>query len=190
MSANIILSLHAAVGEVLGAEKRDAVYSNLGLRHLPHPEEPVRERQVFQLFETIRGLPEEDATEILTKGGEIAAEVVAEYRIPASAKTMLRRLPWPLATWLMVRSAGQNAWTFGGSAVFDAPKTGVFELRQNPTIGSHNAHGPVCHFHRVLFETLFRLLVHPGMVCREIACEGCGGPACRFEVFVPPQPQS
>ncbi|MDA7423800.1 bacteriochlorophyll 4-vinyl reductase [Thalassococcus lentus] len=180
MSANMVLPLHEVLGETVGGVARDALFQGAGMRYLPGPQDHVRERQVFEIHQSVRDLHSDQSEAILREAGRRAAAIVAEYRIPASAKTMLRRLPWPLATWMLVRSASQNAWTFGGSATFEAPKTSQLSLVGNPSIKDARSKKPLCVFHETLFQTLFRALVHPAMLCTETGCEACGEEACTF----------
>lgn len=185
MSANTVLPLFEVLGNHHGASTRDRIFHEAGLRFLPGPEDPVRERQVCQIHQSVRRMFPTEAREILEEAGLLAADVVAQYRIPASGKMMLRRLPWPLATWMLMRSAQQHAWAFGGSARFATGAAAQMELTENPLVRGERAKAPICHFHRALFERLFRALVHPRMTCIEHSCEGAGGDACRFELRVP-----
>jgi divinyl protochlorophyllide a 8-vinyl-reductase len=41
---------------------------------------------------------------------------------------------------------------------------------------------PLCHWHRGVFERLYRMLVTDRARVREVACCACGAAACRFEV--------
>lgn len=186
MSANMVLPLYEVLGQYVSQEERNRLYSDAGLRYLPGPEDPVREKQVSKLHQSIRLLYPELSKDIFEEAAVMAADIVAEYRIPVSGKMMLRRLPWPLATWMLVRSAQQNAWTFGGSGTFEAHTTAQVSLSHNPITRGETSSAPVCHFHRTLFERLFRLLVHPRMTCTEHQCEASGGSACKFELRVDP----
>lgn len=185
MSANLVLPLYDVLGDHSGPKTRDEIFGEAGLRYLPGPEDPVRERQVCAVHQGVRLHFPETSKEIFEEAAMIAADIVAEYRIPASGKAMLRKMPWPLSTWMLVRSAQQNAWTFGGSGLFKANTTAQVELRGNPSIKGASAEDPLCHFHRALFQRLFRTLVHPRMTCVEHSCEASGGDCCRFELSVP-----
>lgn len=186
MSANMVLPLHDVLGRTFGPASRDRIYRNAGLRYLPGPEEPVRERQVQDVFLAVRNEFPEDSRAVFESAGKQAGTILAEYRIPKSAKTALQRMPWPIATWMLVQSARMNAWTFGGSAQMTALTTARFELLGNPTLRPTGEETPVCHFHRSLFQTLFQTLVHPRMICTEVQCEACHDPSCVFELSVPP----
>lgn len=187
MSANMVLPLYDVLGEYKGTRARDEIFSEAGIRYLPGPEDPVRERQVNLVHQGIRQRFPAQSKEIFSEAALIAADVVAEYRIPASGKTMLRKLPWPLATWMLVRSAHQHAWTFGGSGQFKANTTAKMDLIGNPSIRGAQSDKPLCHFHAALFQRLFRTLVHPRMICVEHKCEAAGDDCCRFELSLPPE---
>jgi len=182
MSANMVLPLHQVLSDFAGPEIAERIYREAGLRYLPEPEEPVREKLVAEVHGAIRRAYPEDWKSIMTEAGEAAADIVATYRIPESAKTMLRRLPWPVATWMLMRSALQNAWTFSGSAEVSAPKTSSLKIDGNPAIRTHDSSEMVCAFQRALLQSLFRSIIHPRLECVETACEACGHDHCGFEL--------
>ncbi len=182
MAASMVLPLHEVLTERAGADAADALFRDAGMRFLPGPEEHVRERQVLEIHQAVRHKYGAPGMDMLKAAGERAADIVTEYRIPSSGKVMLRRMPWPLAAWMCMRSAGQRTWTFGGSARFHARTTSRFELIGNPAIRGVHAPKPICVFHQAMFQRLFQTLAHPRMVCRELSCEACGNSSCLFEI--------
>lgn len=180
MSPNMVLPVVAALEEAVGPEQALKALEEARLFRLPLPEEPVRERQVAVLHQAIRRCCSDKADAILAEAGRRAADVVISYRIPARSRFLLRRMPWPLATWLLARATRQFAWTFSGSGRFALETTSSFALFDNPVIRGEHADHPVCLFQAALFERLFQELVHPRLVCSEIACCATGADACRF----------
>lgn len=187
MSASMVLPLHEVLTERVGPEQCDALFGNAGMRFLPGPEEHVRERQVLDIHRAVRSEYGDLGMEMLREAGQRAADIVTEYRIPPSGKVMLRRMPWPLAAWMCMRSASQRTWTFGGSAQFHSRTTSRFELIGNPAIRGERASKPICVFHQAMFQRLFQTLAHPRMECVELGCEACGDDACLFEIRVTPE---
>lgn len=187
MSANMVLPFYSVLQDIVGEEERDCVFQAAGLRNLPNPEEPVREKQVQQLHQIIRENYPAHLERIMTEAGIAAAKVITQYRLSVTAKQMLNRLPWSMATWMMVKSVHQNAWSFTGSGTFLMLETGMFELSQNPMMRGVHETRPQCTFHRTIFETMFREVVHEQMQCEELQCCGAGATSCRFKLSLPPQ---
>lgn len=182
MSANMVLSFYEVIAAFGGTNLRDELFAQAGLRHLPGPEEPVREKQVYVLHQLVRDTFGNQAPNVMRTAGEAAADVVARYRIPDRAKTLMARMPWPMATWLLMRSARQHAWTFGGSGQFQMITTSTFELTDNPAIRGTQADHPICDFHAALFGNLMRSIVHRNMSCMELSCSATGAGSCTFKL--------
>ncbi len=184
MSPNMVLPVLAALEEAVGADKARHVMREARFPRLPEPEEPVRERQVAVLHQAIRRCCPDMAGAVFTEAGRRAADVVITYRIPARSRVLLRRMPWPVATWLLGRATRQFAWTFSGSGHFALETTSRFALFDNPVIRGEHADRPICLFQAALFERLFQELVHPRIICTETACCAEGAEACRFTLSV------
>lgn len=185
MSPNAVLSIHEPLADFIGEDRRNEIYSEAGLKFLPKPEEAIRERQVTVLHQIIRSRFPETYDEIMEVSGAAAARIVAQYRIDPKGRQMLRRLPLPLAVWMLVRTAELNAWTFCGSGRFVNLKTRRFEIIGNPAARGLQSATPACTFHTSLFRTLFRTLIDPRIDCTEDQCEACGAGSCRFTLTVP-----
>jgi divinyl protochlorophyllide a 8-vinyl-reductase len=78
----------------------------------------------------------------------------------------------------------RNAWTFAGSGQFRARagRPVVLTIRGNPLCKDLRTDEPSCDFYAGTFERLFEVLVHRNAKVREVACESCGDPECRFEI--------
>ena len=94
---------------------------------------------------------------------------------------MLSAAPWTVAAWLVGRWASQNVRAFAGRAEFEVLRDLEIELRGNPFAPPHGTQDhPGCFWQEALFEGLFRELVDPHLICREMTCAGQGDDACRF----------
>lgn len=182
MSANMILPIHDVLGRFIGAEDRDRMFSDAGLKFLPNPQDPVRERLVAQLHQSIRRELPDLWPGIMSSAGEKAAQVVLDYRLDASSRDLLRKLPWSLATWMLVRTTTQHAWTFSGSGEFRVVRTSMLEISNNPVTRSEISASPVCLFQQTVLENLFAKAIDTRLRCRETQCCASGGDACRFEL--------
>ena len=112
------------------------------------------------------------------------AEALIAQQLSARGRTMLIRAPWPIAAWLVGRWADQNAWTFAGSGRFRALTGLEFEIVDSPFVRGEAASEPTCEWHAALFGHLFRRLVDPRLVCREMTCAAVGGEVCRFAFYL------
>lgn len=182
MSSNMILPIHEVLETYAGAEERDRIFQEAGLKFLPSPQDPVRERLVAQLHQGIRRDLPEIWRDIMVTAGEKAAQVVLDYRLDASARDLLRRLPWSLATWMLVRTTTQSAWTFSGSGDFRVLRTSMLEISNNPVTRSEHSDVPVCLFQQPVLENVFARAVDIRLRCQETQCCAAGGESCRFEL--------
>jgi divinyl protochlorophyllide a 8-vinyl-reductase len=183
MSAALVLPLHDVVAETVGAEARDRLFREVGLCHLPTPEDAVRQRVVLALFQAIRHDFPDQQREIFDTAGHRAADHVLTYRIPASAQKLMRRLPLPIAIWMTLRGAQRKSWAYAGSAEVRVVTTTMeLELVGNPTVCPGSASDPVCHFHRAVILRMLQTMVHPGINVRETSCEAAGDKSCRFRL--------
>jgi divinyl protochlorophyllide a 8-vinyl-reductase len=78
------------------------------------------------------------------------------------------------------KAIARHAWTFAGSGRFRVVAPLVFEIADNPIVRGEVSDVPLCHWHRAVFETLFRALVDDRLRCAEVACCATGNAACRF----------
>lgn len=116
--------------------------------------------------------------------GRETAEKLMAAQLSSRGRGMLGRAPWPIAAWLLGRWAAQNAWTFAGSGEFRALQGLEFEIADNPFVRDEICDEPCCDWHAALFGHMFRRLVDPRLVCREMSCAAAGGPACRFAFYL------
>lgn len=155
-----------------------------GADWLAHPPtDMIEERAVARLHQAVRrSLPSEQAGRLMADAGRRTADYLLAARIPLLARIILACLPPALAARLLVRAIRANAWTFAGSARFDAraADTVTFELRGNPFCAGEVARAPVCAWHAAVLQRLFSRLVSRRMWLIESACEARGDACCRF----------
>ena len=148
------------------------------------PAEMVDERPVARLHQALRRRHPTDAPALAAAAGRGTGAYILAHRIPKPAQSVLKALPAPLASRMLLSAIARHAWTFAGSGRFAATpgRPAIVEIADNPVVAGEHAAGPVCHWHAGVFETLFRTLVHPRSRARETACCAAGAPACRFEI--------
>jgi divinyl protochlorophyllide a 8-vinyl-reductase len=181
MAPFVVLEMANAVEKVKGADNREMALKDAQLFRLPRETEPVREDKAARLHQTVRRLWPEDAVEIAGIAGRAVAQRIMETQITARAQEMLSKMPRATGAWLLAKTARQNAWIFSGSGGFVVESEKRFVLRENPLVAGEKANAPVCHFHACLLEELFSALIHPRLVCHEVACLARGDEACIFE---------
>ena len=98
--------------------------------------------------------------------------------------TVLRALPAPIASWLLLKAISANAWTFAGTGQFawHSAAHARVSITGNPLVAGEVAAMPVCDWHAAVFERLFRELVSPRTQVVETECCASGGEACRFRI--------
>jgi len=186
------------VAEALGARgeesgRRDAIFRAAGLAHyLEHPPTSlVDEQEVTRLHQVMRstlGIPA--ARDIADEAGRRTGDYLLAHRIPQPVQPLLRFLPAPVASRILLKAVAKNAWTFSGSGDFTAepshpPRVSIAGC---PLCRGAHADQPLCDFFGATFEHLFRQLVHPHTRVEEIACQATGDPACVFELSWRPHP--
>lgn len=181
MAPFVVLEMVLAIEDILGKGAKDDALKDAQLFRLPDADEPVREDKAARLHQTVRRLWPDDAVDICVQAGGEAAQRIMETQITSKAQTMLSKMPRATGAWLLAKTARQNAWTFSGSGDFVVESEQRFVLTENPIIVGEESLETVCHFHASLFERLFSTLIHPGLVCREVACSARGDAACVFE---------
>ena len=164
---------------------RIAEAAGIGRYRAALPEGMVPAAEARALHRTVRtALGPARGALVLHAAGEGTARYLLAHRIPFPAQRLLRALPAPLASQLLVAAIRHHAWTFGvpdGLAV--ARGNGLrLSIAANPLAGPGDAGRPCCDFHAATFEGLFRRLVDPRQRVVETACIASGDGACVFEV--------
>ena len=119
------------------------------------------------------------AGQINIDAGRRTGDYLLAHRIPRAVQRVLRCVPAPLASRVLLSAIRRLAWTFAGSGTFDAtaaPRPRL-TIAGNPLCRELQASAPVC-----AYEHLFRALVHPDATVTEVTCEATGAVACVFEV--------
>lgn len=179
------------VAEVLpprvGSHATRELFEHAGLAHYltRPPEQMVEEAEVRQLHQALRDLlGEVRARDVAAAAGARTADYLLAHRIPKPMQLLLKGLPAMLAARVLLAAITRNAWTFVGSGHFTAQlgRPVVLTIRGNPLCTELASDEPACDFYAATFERLFQVLVHPASQVREVACEACGDPECRFEI--------
>ncbi|NVO08189.1 MAG: bacteriochlorophyll 4-vinyl reductase, partial [Rhodoferax sp.] len=78
----------------------------------------------------------------------------------------------------------RNSWTFSGSGNLStmAGPPAQLSLTGCPLCRGATSDMPICDYYAATFERLFRELVAPRAVVKEVSCHALGAPACVFEV--------
>lgn len=144
----------------------------------------INERDVAALHSAVEDLYPAHAQAIAREAGARTAAYIAANRIPALAKWVLRVLPAPLASRLLVRAIAKHAWTFAGSGTFGVISTSpvVLEIAKNPLAARRHYVRPSCHWHVAVFAALFSILLRKRYSAHEVTCCSAGAAACRFSI--------
>lgn len=178
------------VAEALeAAENRAAVEQLFKSAELAHyldamPDSMVDEREVTRLQTALRAqLGIERARAISRDAGTRTGDYLLARRIPKPAQRLLKILPASLASRVLLKAIGKNAWTFAGSGHFSAQPGRPVQLTigNGPICAGASADQPLCDFYAGTFERLFRVLVQRNTRVTEIACQAQGAAACVFE---------
>lgn len=146
------------------------------------PETMVEEARVIRLHRIVAAcLPEEQAVSVLSDAGHRTGAYILANRIPRLARMTLRASPARLAGPLLLTAIRRNAWTFAGSGKVAVGRSHPWRIR----IAENPLAVPGCPWHRAVFETLFRALVHAEAVVAHLRCKACNGEDCLFEISVP-----
>lgn len=148
-----------------------AAPSALGLM----PEAPAA-----RLHQALRAVAPDLAPALAWAAGVGTARYILAHRIPRPAQMLLRVAPRAYAARALGAAIARHAWTFAGSGQFSQPARMVFAIADNPIVRGEVAAQPLCHWHRAVFETLFRDLVDDQLRCAETCCCAQGAAACRF----------
>ena len=179
--------LPVRVGRTVTAQ----VFERAGLaRYLREPPQAmVDETEVRRLHGVLREtLGDAEAGAVARAAGTRTADYLLAHRIPRPVQRLLKVLPAPVAARVLLAAIGRHAWTFAGSGRFSArcawrrgPPV-VLTIRGNPLCKGLATATPACDYYAATFERLFHVLVQARSQVREVACEACGDPECRFEI--------
>ena len=190
MGSQTVLPVVAAVTRHLGDAAAQRLLDEARFLHLPEPGDPVRERQVAVLHQSLRRNHPDEAEAILREAARDSVEWIMAHRIPARARMLLGAMPWQIAVWMLGRHALQNSWAFSGSGQFNVLGTDTFELIGNPVLRGETADHPICVWHEELFQHTFRRMAHGRLRCTETACSATGASSCRFHLRMEDGPGS
>lgn len=184
---NAITRVAEALHAEFGAQGAARVFGLAGLgRYLDAPpERMVDEAEVALLHRRLReSLGDAVAHRIGRAAGLRTADYLLARRIPRAVQWLLKRLPAALAARVLLAAIARHAWTFAGSGRFRVlhGRPLLLFIAGNPLCRGVVSDEPSCDFYAATFERLFRVLVHPGTMVREVACESMGAPACVFTV--------
>ncbi len=177
---NAVLQMLPVLEQAGGVALRDRVMAAAGLFAPPSDAGLMPEAPAARLHQALRVIDPVLAPALAWAAGVGTARYIMAHRIPRAAQAVLRVMPRPLAARLLSAAIDRHAWTFAGSGQFRVVAPLVFEIADNPIVRGEVSDAPLCHWHRAVFETLFRSLVDDRLRCTEVACCAMGDPACRF----------
>lgn len=182
----VVLEMAEAVRASKGEGALEGALKEAQLFRLPDLDEPVREDKAARLHQAVRKLWPAEAVALCRTAGIGAADRIMETQISPRAQQMLAGMPRATGAWLLAKTIRQNSWTFAGTGEFVVESETRFILKSNPVVVGEVAERAVCHFHASLFERLFSQLIHPRLVCKEVACAATGAQSCEFEFNMAP----
>lgn len=180
---NAILQLLPLLEQAVGVHATQQLLLHANA-HLPTGEEMIPEGEAARLHHSIRETLPNMATELAENSGIATADYILAHRIPKPAQILLKLLPPGLSARALSKAITAHSWTFAGSGTFEAVTPWSFEIENNPLIRGEHSDTPLCTWHAAVFGRLYRKLVHPKIICREITCAAQGGhDCCRFELY-------
>jgi divinyl protochlorophyllide a 8-vinyl-reductase len=182
---NAIVQLAEALRAAFGVQRGADFFAAAGLSvyWTAPPQQMVDEAEVLRLHRALRAEFGAQAASLARDAGRRTGEYLLAHRIPRPAQTLLKCLPAPLASRLLLAAIRKHAWTFAGSGVFTAQggQPTWFRIADSPMCRGETSTQPLCDFYAATFERLFRELVHPRTTVIETSCQACGAKACIFE---------
>lgn len=181
VSPNAVSDVLSAARQRLGEDLVRLVCARAELATMPNPDQPMDEAQAVRVHAALRQAEPERSAEVFRQAGFASAEAFIETYLSKKAQAMLSAAPWTMSAWLLGRWARQHVRAFAGQARFEMIRDLEIELWNNPFAAPHGTRDhPGCYWQEALFEGLFRDLVDPHLICREMTCVGQGDDACRF----------
>lgn len=185
---NAVIQARDAMADALGRRETARILGCAGLGAYVFADPPgmVDEREVVALHEAMRAaLGEANAAACAFEAGRRTGLYILENRIPKPIATVLRFLPAPLASRMLLAAIARHAWTFAGSGRFRvvrASPDAIVEIADCPLARGKQLAQPAGAFYAGTFEALFRALVHREARARQTACEAMGDPVSRFTI--------
>lgn len=184
---NAIIQMREVMIEELGRREAGRLLAQAGLSAyvFEPPTEMVDEAEVAALHRVLRtAFGEARAGAMAFEAGLRTGRYLLANRIPAPARTILKLLPAPIASRLLLAAIAKHSWTFAGSGRFEVLSTNpaLVRITDCALVRGLTLRQPGCAFYTGTFEALFRALVHRTARARQTACEGRGDRACLFEI--------
>lgn len=181
---NTILQMLPVLEREGGPALRDRLMQAAGIEVPPPDKGMMPEGPAAHLHQALRRELPDAAPRLAAEAGRATGDYILAHHIPQRAQSLMRRLPAPVASWLLTRAIAQHAWTFAGSGRFEVGSSRPlsFGIHDNPVVRGEHATAPLCHWHAAVFERLFTDLVHPAIRVHETACCAMGAAACEFVV--------
>ena len=179
---NAILQLLPILEQAGGRQFRDQVMAAAGVFEPPSNAGLMDEAPAARMHQALRVIEPEMAPSLAWAAGEATGLYILAHRIPKAVQVLLKVLPKALSARLLSKAIAKHAWTFCGSGRFHLKGPMWFEIEDNPIVRSEVSDVPLCHWHRAVFETLFRTLVDDRLRCREETCCAMGARACVFRL--------
>lgn len=185
---NAIIQARAALCDALGRRETARIFARAGLSPylFADPEGMVDEGEVVALHGAMRdALGQANAAALAFEAGRRTGLYILAHRIPKPIAALLRLLPAPLASRMLLSAIEKHAWTFAGSGRFRvvaASPQAVVEIADSPLARGQRLGQPAGAFYAGTFEALFRALVHRDSRARQTACEAMGDSVSRFTI--------
>lgn len=155
----------------------------------PYIDEPpagmVDEQEVAALHRALYSkLGSERASTIAWLAGWRTGSYILAHRIPRPAQQILRALPAPLASRVLLAAITRHSWTFAGSArvVIEPGSPASIKLFDGALSRSATEASTGCIYYAAVFERLFTALIDARIKVAETACTTTGAPACVFKI--------
>lgn len=184
---NAIIRLGEALREAEGAGAEADLFAQAGLS--PYlaapPGHMVDERDVIRLHAALRHGPfAKRSPHIAWRAGLLTGDYLLANRIPRPVQGLLRHLPSPLASRVLLKAIARNAWTFAGSGHFRyaAGRPVRLEIENCPICRGESAPAALCAYYGGTFQRLFEVLVNASCRVVETHCAAAGATSCRFEI--------
>ncbi|MGY6409464.1 MAG: bacteriochlorophyll 4-vinyl reductase [Alkalilacustris sp.] len=181
---NAVLQLLPVLEAEGGQPLVDRMLAAAGLSAPPSDAGMMDERPAAAMHQALRRELPDRAPDLARAAGLATGDYILAHRIPKPAQTLLRRLPVPIAAWMLTRAIAQHSWTFAGSGRFEILSTRPLRIaiHDNPVVRGEHSPTPLCHWHCAVFERLFTTLIHPAYRATETTCCATGAEACVFEI--------